>query len=126
MKKFNHFLVFTAILIASLHASSMYPFDPENPETIHPDAKTFSIELLSNPTTGYQWKIISMSEGITVSQKVYMPPDQPCCGAPGVEQLDVVLTDDFSGKGEIVMAYIRPWEQDSEDQATPVIIEIEK
>ena len=126
MKKLTQYLILGALSVSTIMANGMYPIDPNHPSTIHPSSNAFSIELPSNPTTGYQWQVLSASEGVKVSQKVFMPPDQPCCGAPGVEQLDVVLTDDFKGDGQIEMLYARPWEQDNENQVKPVVIKIEK
>ena len=126
MKKLTQYLILGTLSVSTIMANGMYPIDPNHPSIIHPDAKSFSIELPANPTTGYQWQVLSTSEGVDVSQKVYMAPDQPCCGAPGVEQLDVVLTDDFKGSGQIEMLYARPWEKDSDIQAKPIVIKIEK
>ncbi|MDG2348578.1 MAG: protease inhibitor I42 family protein [Gammaproteobacteria bacterium] len=126
MIKSSHYLTLAALSLSAAFANPLYPIDPNHPEVIHPESNTFFIELPSNSTTGYQWKVISTTQGVSVKQKVYLPPEQPCCGAPGVEQLDVFLAVNFPGQGEIVMAYIRPWEQSGDAEVKTVDIKIEK
>ena len=126
MKKINILMTLLALSTSVTFADGLYPIDPSKPATIHPESNCFSIELPSNPTTGYQWKVLSVSEGIKINQKVFMAPDQPCCGAPGIEQLDVVLTKTFPGSGTIEMQYQRHWENDADQQSKPIVIKIEK
>ncbi len=111
-------------LAASVYANNMFPVNPNHPTPIHTSSKTFSIELPSNPTTGYQWQVISTSPGITIDRKFFVAPNEPCCGAPGIDQLDITLTSKFEGSGQIVLRSARSWENNDAADANDLHIVI--
>ena len=72
--------------------------------------ETITIELCSNPTTGYKWKYETIGKIILkeTSYKFIEPGDAEAVGASGKEvwTFEVVET----GKTELRMEYTRPWE----------------
>ena len=71
----------------------------------------YVIELESNPTTGYDWAIIS-ADGLKV-EKEYVPSqhDAMVCGAGGKDVFTVKA--DSPGTYKLVLSYERSWEKDS-------------
>eukprot|EP00292_Cryptomonas_paramecium_P024196 CAMPEP_0113680918 /NCGR_PEP_ID=MMETSP0038_2-20120614/11640_1 /TAXON_ID=2898 /ORGANISM="Cryptomonas paramecium" /LENGTH=144 /DNA_ID=CAMNT_0000599461 /DNA_START=13 /DNA_END=447 /DNA_ORIENTATION=- /assembly_acc=CAM_ASM_000170 len=77
----------------------------------------FTVNLESNPTTGYSWQLVSSSEYIEkVDNKYVATSSQP--GLVGGGGTDVwTFKGKAPGSGELVFAYKRPWETDSFTQA---------
>jgi len=73
--------------------------------------ETYTLELGSNPTTGYDWYIKSNS-GLTVEQE-YVPKvtDPGICGAGGTAVFR--MTAETPGEYSIVLSYERSFEKDS-------------
>lgn len=115
-------LFFVCILMIS--ACSKQPVNieaPVNHEYSRPEkpietavGQEFSIQLVSNPSTGYGWRLSSPSDGKVVSlvtnTYIHEKTEPRLCGSGGHE----IWTFRAAGKGkiEIVMEYLRPWETD--------------
>ncbi len=78
----------------------------------------FSIELESNPTTGYGWQAEFSKESLELVQNIYLPSEpetdgktgnEPLVGSTGKEIFEFKALQ--SGKTEITFSYLRPWEQ---------------
>jgi inhibitor of cysteine peptidase len=84
----------------------------ENDTQISVDAgDRFTIELPSNPTTGYSWEIgESYDEAVvTFLGEHYESGDSDQVGAGGTEQLRFVAGS--AGSTTVVLEYVRPWEE---------------
>jgi inhibitor of cysteine peptidase len=70
----------------------------------------FYITLDSNPTTGYEWQIASVSNpdvvGFVSSQ--YIPPESQLLGAGGKQILTFNATQE--GNATVMLQYVRPFE----------------
>lgn len=84
------------------------------------DYPTYSLQLNSNPSTGYSWFLVAYpNDLLTITQHTYVPPQTNRVGAGGYEVWE------FTAKPEaftvprvmkIQMMYARPWEIN--DQST--------
>ena len=79
--------------------------------TVHV-GEDFSITLISNPTTGYQWRLSAQPDPAVVKSlgmKFEKPPEKGLLGAPGKE----TWTFHAEGPGEVAiqLEYVRPWEK---------------
>jgi len=78
----------------------------------------FSVELESNPTTGYGWQAEFSKDFLELIQNIYLPKQREVGGEAGNESLvggggkEVFEFKAFqTGKTEIIFSYLRPWEQ---------------
>ena len=73
---------------------------------IYADVNTiYRWELQSNPTTGYNWFIVS-DEGLKIESEFITKSD--LCGAPGIQVFKI--SSDKKGTFNLVAEYKRPWE----------------
>src|SRR3990167_9201933 len=82
--------------------------------TLTPDHPVYTLQLNSNPTTGYSWFLVSYpSDLLSITKHEYIPPKTNMAGAGGYEIWV------FTAKPEafvapralkIQMVYARPWE----------------
>ena len=87
----------------------------ENPHSIRNEfqveiGETITVELCSNPTTGFEWKYETIGK-IVLEEKEYKfvePEDEGIVGASGKEAWTFEAID--KGTTEIRMEYTRPWE----------------
>lgn len=105
---------------------AIYDIDPQanQPIKLNTTSNEIVLNIPENPTTGYQWQVISASAGIQVGQPTFTPSEQPCCGAPGVERFEVTLNESFQRVGQIKLVSVRSWEK--ADQPQSLTIEIVK
>jgi inhibitor of cysteine peptidase len=84
------------------HKNSTYTLKP---------GEEFTIELKSNPSTGYSWEMSGTPDkGVAVFvQKEYAQSDSGLVGAPGAEHWSFRAVG--SGRTTIDFRYIRPWEK---------------
>jgi inhibitor of cysteine peptidase len=72
----------------------------------------FAITLRSNPTTGYQWQLVDLSDAdiVKLVGSEYKGPEAERVGAGGEE----VWSFQATGQGEtsVSLVYVRPWEKD--------------
>ena len=73
---------------------------------------TLTVELESNPTTGYRWQIADAGKnGVLKAESVeFLAPETDRCGAPGREKLSFVPA--AAGETTLRLVYVRPWEKD--------------
>ena len=87
--------------------------DKDSGRTLHLDrGDTVTIQLVSNPTTGYQWKFGTPPYDETVMilrGDKYIRPEEQLCGAPGKRSLSFLA--EGSGRTGLRLIYVRPWEK---------------
>jgi predicted secreted protein len=72
---------------------------------------TVEVRLAGNPTTGYQWKVVSQSKSLPIASQKYIPGQPAQVGSGGVYSF--VLKPDLlaaGGKHLTSFAYYRSWE----------------
>lgn len=75
-----------------------------------PTGKTqFSIQLASNPTTGYKWFILNYDKQLQLTSHVYLPPQNNRIGAGGNEIWNFKILNLPLQKTVIHFQYARPW-----------------
>ena len=72
-------------------------------------AQTATFTLDSNPTTGFSWRV-EQSEELFQVDSVYTPDkqDEAIVGSGGIETITLIPLK--SGKTEVTLSYVRPWE----------------
>ena len=87
--------------------------DKDNGRTLHLDrGDTFTVTLVSNPTTGYQWQFGTPPYDDTVMilrGDKYIRPEEQLAGAPGKRSLSFLA--EGSGRTGLRLIYVRPWEK---------------
>ena len=74
--------------------------------------QTYSIDLDSNPTTGYSWKLASPTNSVfMLVTNSYEPGKHPTgmVGVGGVEHW--IFKTMQKGRAELTLEYMRPWEK---------------
>lgn len=71
-----------------------------------------TLELASNPTTGYSWELTSAPDTavVRIVSDTYVPPAAQIPGAGGVQR--IVLEGVAAGEATLDFGYRRPWETD--------------
>ena len=82
--------------------------------------RTFIISVEANPSTGYSWLLELDSEMLELIDREFIS-DSPLIGASGFETLEFMGLEE--GLTEVIMAYKRPWEEETLDERT-VSVEI--
>jgi inhibitor of cysteine peptidase len=77
--------------------------------TLHQE---FQIELVSNPTTGFNWTLVDTTTNSIhlVQSQFQLAADQNIVGAPGKQLF--YLQANAVGQTEVKLIYQRPWEKD--------------
>ncbi len=72
----------------------------------------FYITLSSNPSTGYEWQVASVSnpDMVRFVDSQYIRPESELVGAPGKQVLTFNALQE--GSATIQLEYVRPWETD--------------
>ena len=87
--------------------------DKDSGRTLHLDrGDTFTVQLVSNPTTGYQWQFGTPPYDETVMilrGDKYIRPQEQLAGAPGKRSLSFLA--EGSGRTGLRLIYVRPWEK---------------
>ena len=88
--------------------------DKDNGRTLHLDrGDTFTVTLVSNPTTGFQWQFGTPPYDETVmilrGDKYISPQEQLAVGTPGKRSLSFLA--EGSGRTGLRLIYVRPWEK---------------
>lgn len=79
-------------------------------------AQTATLELPSNPTTGYEWQAVQDKELFDISSEyVEDEKDQEMVGVGGRQIF--TLTPKEAGKTTVTFSYIRPWEEGVEPES---------
>ena len=76
------------------------------------EGREFSVSLDSNRTTGYQWRLARPlnQRMVQLVRSEYVPPERGLTGAGGREEW--VFLAKGSGRTEILLEYVRPWEKE--------------
>jgi inhibitor of cysteine peptidase len=84
------------------------------------------VTLESNASTGYAWEVVApLPESLEQEgePEYFAPEDQDVVGAPGAQEFTFAVVS--AGTGALDLAYVRPWEEDVEPEATyEVTIEV--
>ncbi|MFQ5595654.1 MAG: protease inhibitor I42 family protein [Anaerolineae bacterium] len=80
--------------------------------------QTLIVTLKSNPTTGYDWQVDEMDEGVVklVTQEFKPASDPDRLGAPGQTEFQFQAVG--AGTTSLRLIYVRSWETDVEPQDT--------
>lgn len=76
-----------------------------------PQGKIITLSLDSNPTTGFSWQLVKISDKkiLEFVKKEYVPAAGGKAGSPGVEKWSFKTLK--SGQVEVILEYRRPWEK---------------
>ncbi|MDI1352009.1 MAG: protease inhibitor I42 family protein [bacterium] len=79
---------------------------------VEPKQKTFVVTLDANPTTGYQWSVVTFDKKlINLSASKFVRPQTNLIGAGGSMLFTFKINDNAHLKTtSIVFKYARPWE----------------
>ena len=80
---------------------------------------SFEVSLASNPTTGFQWSIVSFDkELLTLTSVSFQRPDSRLIGAGGHTLFTFSLNKgkSYPKTTSIMFKYARPWEKSSSNQ----------
>ena len=87
--------------------------EKDSGRTLHLDrGDTFTIQLGSNPTTGYLWQLGTppYDEHVMIMRgDRYIQPEEQLMGAPGKRSLSFLA--EGSGRTGLRLIYVRPWEK---------------
>lgn len=100
------------ILIMSLFSTTLYAKNASQPITVTAKNPVFTLQLPSNPTTGYSWQLQKYNANlITPINHGFQKARTNLMGAPGVELWTFKAKPAFfiKGKTTIHMIYVRPW-----------------
>jgi predicted secreted protein len=81
----------------------------------------FNILLDSNPTTGYQWKLIWYPPFVRLINEIYIPDFHPqgMVGTGGKQVFTLIA--DYAGEGLLVFDYSTPWGEHGKQYTVCVI-----
>lgn len=85
-----------------------------------PLGKTFTIDLDSNPSTGFSWQLANISDKtvLEIVKKEYVGQGSLTVGSPGTERW--IFKSVGIGKTALTFEYKRSWEDKEEAQRTEV------
>ena len=116
-------LLTALILTALLAVAGCHTFTESHDQhtVTAPLNDTFTVSLMSNPSTGYQWQVVEYNKKFVepVGSPKYTPKGSSA-GAPGTETF--TFRGVAEGKTHIKFEYRRPWEKDVEPARTYDII----
>lgn len=107
--------VFSLSMVSGVFAENCAPQSTIKEENLTIKVnEIFEIKLESNPTTGYEWFSIFDSNSLKlvnetyISDYPYVPYEPIICGSGGHQIFKFKALK--TGKTDITMAYVRPWE----------------
>jgi len=113
MKNFNIKFIFV-VLFLSLFVSvfAQDDFSRRYKAIRIPLGKTFTIDLDSNPSTGFSWQLVDISEKniLEIVKKEYVNAGSITVGTPGAERWSFKTVN--TGKTVLTFEYRRPWEDE--------------
>ncbi|KTD59263.1 protease inhibitor I42 family protein [Legionella shakespearei] len=101
------------LLLALLFGYSLMAHADDVSIDVNSNNKNFTVSLNANPTTGYQWKVVSFDKGLlTLSGSQYQKPNNKLIGAGGKMLFTFTLNKGktYPAKTDMVFKYARPWE----------------
>ncbi|MCC6806384.1 MAG: protease inhibitor I42 family protein [Deltaproteobacteria bacterium] len=85
------------------------------------------ITLGSNPTTGYQWSVLSADNSIGLPTGKYVPGTPATTGGGGMQEFVWSTSDHVPvGKHTITLGYARPWDPSAVANSFVVTLDVEK
>ena len=118
------FAVLLAAVAAGCCSKPACPADPEASRIVLTEkdngrqlrltyGDTLTVELKSNPSTGYRWQTADAGEnGVLKAEKdEFIAPDTTRCGAPGLQRLS--FTPAAPGETTLHLVYVRPWQKNA-------------
>ncbi|CDZ78174.1 putative secreted protein [Legionella massiliensis] len=84
--------------------------------TIDKNQKDFLVTLPSNPTTGYQWTVVSFDKSfLELKASQYLPPKTKLIGAGGQMQFNFALIarKTYPASTTMQFKYLRSWEPET-------------
>jgi len=111
--------MFTAFNACTQSSSVLSFTEKDNGSSISMDkGQRFEIKLESNMTTGYSWQLPEDAGGKVVSmvssEYIETEKDKEMVGAGGVETF--IFEAKEAGQVEIMLEYVRPWEENTEPE----------
>lgn len=82
------------------------------PDLVVQKDESFTIDLESNPTTGYTWNVESDSDILSLTGKVFVPRKLSKAGSGGRELF--TFTANSFGTTTLFFSYHRPWQSQAE------------
>jgi len=85
--------------------------------------QTYTIDLDSNPTTGYSWRLVSPTNSVfMLVTNTYGPKKntERLVGSGGVEHWTFKAVG--KGRAELVLEYMRPWEKEAVNRKDVTIV----
>lgn len=97
--------------------------DEDNGKTVNIAAgEKLIVELLSNGTTGYCWKVIEDNNGLlSLAGHEYIVPDYPpgFCGGSGIERFEFLC---LAGSGQLKLVYQRSFAPQADDKVYSLVV----
>lgn len=81
-----------------------------------------TIEMDSNPTTGYSWQLPDSAAWYKVVSRDFVAPNNGLVGSPGKESITIKLLE--KGKHQLTLEYKRPWEDSPAESTIKYLIEV--
>ena len=74
--------------------------------------QSLTVELDSNPSTGYSWQVVAVSKGLDVNDQGYTPDEPQATGSGGIQSFSVGpnFTASAGSTHLLRLAYFRSWE----------------
>ena len=96
---------------------NLFTIEDEGKDFLVARDKTFRIELVSNPTTGFDWHLADLDENVfKMVNSGFTPSTTGRMGAPGVSWFELMPIKE--GVGEVRVLYYRPWEGSDKPEKT--------
>lgn len=115
MRLVKFFLIICGMLlvVVQVQGNNLQETNADKPIVITPTTSTFSINLKSNPTTGFSWRLKKYPHHIIspIEQKFY-PAKSNLIGAGGIESFRFKICRDALHVKELrslTFVYMRPW-----------------
>ena len=115
MKTKNQLLKQFLIAVGLLTMTMLYAAETPTIINLKPTDVRFQVNLPTNPSTGYQWKINNYDQQLLrLISSEYASPESSAMGAPGEMQFifEVIERGVMPKFTAIVFKYVRPWEKE--------------
>jgi len=117
MKNFNIRFIFVILFLSLfVSVSAQDNFFRRYKSIRIPLGKTFTIDLDSNPSTGFSWLLVDISDKkvLEIVKKEYVNAGSLIVGAPGTERWSFKTVK--TGKTVLTFEYRRSWEDNEQAQ----------
>jgi inhibitor of cysteine peptidase len=114
-----------ATLIGLFFLTTSCQAKPDMTLTVDKTQPMFQVKLEGNPTTGFQWNVLSFDKKtFQLQSKKFYAPKTKLMGAPGVMVFEFSLNKNqtYPNTTQMSFEYARPWEKGSAAKKTIEII----